>query len=160
MNDRDHSKAWLRFLPMVLPTTYILLCAITAISGKKAATGGNPFVCVSLPFSLPFVALDDSSTIIVVAVLAATWWYFVGQIGWSSKQGSISRFSSSLGAILIGFVVTADSVLMFGESSRISRESNFNAVDIVIYLLAVTLMVGGLVSAACSAMAVIGINRR
>jgi hypothetical protein len=133
---------------------------MTAISGEKAATGGNPFVCVSIPISLPLVARDDSPAVIIVAILATAWWYFIAQIGWSSKQGRISRSSSILGAILIGFIVMVDSVLMISESFLLSRQPNFNAVDVVIYLLAGLLLSGGIISAAYSAMAAIGLNRR
>ena len=133
---------------------------MTAISGEKAATGGNPFVCVSIPISLPLVARDDSPTVIIVAILATAWWYFIAQIGWSSKQGRISRSSSILGAILIGFIIMVDSVLMISESFLLSRQPNFNAVDVVIYLLAGLLLSGGIISAAYSAMAAIGLNRR
>jgi hypothetical protein len=160
MNLDQHDQDWLRFLPRVLPAIYILLCAMTAISGEKAATGGNPFFCVSIPISLPLVARDDSPTVIIVAILATAWWYFIAQIGWSSKQGRISRFSSILGAILIGFIIMVDSVLMISESFLLSRQPNFNAVDVIIYLLAGLLLSGGIISAAYSAMAAIGLNRR
>jgi hypothetical protein len=159
MNHDKDDQYWLRFLPRVLPAVYILLAAVTAISGEKSATGGNPFFCVSLPVSLPMVARDDSPTVIIVAILATAWWYFIAQIGWSSTQGRISRSSSGLGAILIGFMITADSVLMISESFLISREPNFNAVDGAIYVLAGLLLSGGVISAAYSAMAAIGINR-
>jgi hypothetical protein len=92
--------------------------------------------------------------------LATAWWYFIAQIGWSSKQGRISRSSSIQGAILIGFIVMVDSVLMISESFLLSRQPNFNAVDVVIYLLAGLLLSGGIISAAYSAMAAIGLNRR
>jgi hypothetical protein len=53
-----------------------------------------------------------------------------------------------------------DSVLMISESFLLSRQPNFNAVDVVIYLLAGLLLSGGIISAAYSAMAAIGLNRR
>jgi hypothetical protein len=160
MNLDKHDQRWLRFLPRVLPAIYILFCAVTAIAGEKAATGGNPFICVSLPFSLSLVARDDAPTVGVVAILATAWWYFIAQIGWSSKQGRVSRSSSGLGAILIGFIIIVDSVLMISESFLLSRLPNFNAVDVVIYSLAVLLLAGGLISAAYSAMAAIRLNRQ
>ena len=159
MNLDEHDQHWLRFLPRVLPAVYILLCAVTAIAGGKAATGGNPLVCVELPLSLPLLAGSNPTFAVVVAILAMAWWYFIAQIGWSSKQGRIRRYGAGLGAILIGFVITVDSFLMISQFFMISREPNFKAVDVVIYLLAVLLLSGGIVSAAYSAMAAIGLNR-
>lgn len=155
-----NDKQFAQLLPIVLPAIYILLCAVTAIAGEKAASGDNPFVCVSLPFSLPLVARDDSPTVIVIAILATAWWYLIAQIGWLSKQCRISRSSSSLSATLIGLVITGDSVLMISQFFLISREPNFNAGDVVIYLLAVLLLSGGIVSTEYSAMAAIGVNRQ
>lgn len=155
MDHEKHDQHWLGFLPKILPAIYILLCAVTAISGEKSATGGNPFVGVSFPISWPLVARDDTLTVIAVAILATVWWFFVGQIGWSSKQGHISGSRSGLGAILIGFIVGLDLVFMSGEFPLILREPNFNAVDVVIYLLAALLLAGGIISAAYSLRAAI-----
>lgn len=49
---------------------------------------------------------------------------------------------------------------MISEAFLISREPNFNAVDVAIYVLAALLLSGGVISAVYSAMAAIGINRR
>ncbi len=148
MNHEKHDQDWLRFLPRVLPAIHIVLFAVTAIVGEKAATGGNPLFCVDLPISLPLVARDDSPTVIIVGILATAWWYFIGQIGWSSKKGRISRIGSGLGAILIAFSVTGGSYAMISEYFLISREPNFNAIDVGIYFLAGLLLAGGVISAA------------
>jgi hypothetical protein len=159
MNHEKHHQHWLRFLPWVLPAIHIVLFAVAAIVGEKAATDGNPLFCVDLPISLPLVARDDSPTVAIVGILATAWWYFAAQIGWSSKKGRISRISSGLGAILIAFSATVGSYAMISEFFLISREPNFNAVDVGIYSLAVLLLSGGILSAAYSAMAAIGLNR-
>ncbi len=155
-----NGKQLAQLLPIVLPAIYVLLCAVSAIYGEKSATGGNPFVCVSLPFSLALFAQESTPSVIILAILATAWWYFIAQIGWASKQGRTSRISSGLGAILIGFIITADSALMIGEFPLISREPNFNAVDVLIYAVALSLLVGGIISAAYSALAAIGFNSR
>jgi hypothetical protein len=149
-----------KLLPVVLPTIHIIFCAVSAIAGEKVASGGNPFVCVDLPFSLPLVAREDSMTVIIVAVLATAWWYFIGQIGWSSNQGRMSRFGSALGALLVGFIIAADSFLMISQFSLIFSERNFGAVDVVIYSLAALLLSGGVVSATYSALAAFGVRTR
>jgi hypothetical protein len=107
-----------RRLPIVLPSIHLVLFLFTMITGGRY---GNPFFCVDLPLSLPLVARDDARTILVVGILGTAWWYFIGQIGWSSKQRTISRVASGLGAFLV-------------------------LVDVAVYIVALGLLTGGIMS--------------
>ncbi len=115
-----------RRLPIVLPTIHVALTVLTLLPDKKAASGGNPFVCVDFPFSLPLVARGDTPTVLVVAVLATAWWCFVGQIGWSSRQHKINRALSVLGAVLEFLICAFDFSLMADEFQRIVRDPKFS----------------------------------
>ena len=61
---------------------------------------------------------------------------------------------------LLGFVVTLDLVFVSGEFHLIVREPDFNAVDVGIYMLAASLLAGGVISAAYSLRAAIASNRQ
>jgi hypothetical protein len=149
-----------KLLLILLPATHLALWTITAILGKKAATGGNPLVCVDLPVSLLLFAQDSWPRLFFVGVLGTIWWYFIARIGWSSKQHRISRLGAGLGAILILFVCVADSALMISEFyCCISHEPNFLVLDGVIYVFAVALLSGSLMSAIYSATTALGFNR-
>jgi len=148
-----------RHLPIALPAIHAALFLLTIISGEKTASGGNPFFCVDLPLSLPLVARDDAATFAAVAVLGTAWWFFVGQIGSSSSRGKLSRTGSGLGALLILSVCAAGFFALISEFLLISREVNFSAVNVAIYVLAVALLLGGLISAGFSVTAGLGLTR-
>ena len=129
-------------------------------TGEKTASGGNPLFCVDLPMSLPLVASDKSTTMIIVGLLATGWWYFIAQIGWSSTQKWISRTAAGAGAVLIVFMCVIESVWMFREfGCCISHDPNLSVVDGIIYVLAITLLWGGIMSAVYSARAALGLNK-
>lgn len=144
-----------RRLPIALPTIHVALTVLTLLTDQEAASGGNPFFCVDFPVSLPLVARGDNLTVAVVALLATAWWYFVGQIAWSSRQCKISRVSSMLGAVLVLLICALDFALMADEFQRISREPKFSILDAVIYLLAVSLLAGGVFSGGVAATSVL-----
>jgi hypothetical protein len=146
-------------LPIVLPSIHVALAVITLVSGEGTASGGNPLFCMELPISLPLVARDDTATVITVAVVATVWWYFIVQIARSTWQGKTSRAGSGLGALLMFAVCAVDSLLMGSEFFLISREPNFSWVDSAIYIVAVALLSGGLISATCSALVATGFHK-
>ncbi len=135
---------------MVLSGIHVALFVITMLSGGRY---GNPFFCVDIPISLPLVARDDTSTIAVVGILGTAWWYFIGQIGWSAKQGKVSRAGSGLGAFLILLLCSIDSFAMVSESFFILRAREFSIADVAVYLLAALLLCGGMVSGVLAAKA-------
>ncbi len=147
-------------LLVALPALHVALFTITTITGERTASGGNPLICVEIPVSLPLVATDRLPVVLVVGILATVWWYFIAQVGWSSASNRISRVMATLGALLVMLICLADATLMFSEfRCCISKEPSFSAIDGVIYILAVVLLCGGLVSAAFSARAALGLNR-
>lgn len=115
---------------------------------RKIASGGNPLFCVDLPVSLPLVGRDDVKTVVIVGALATAWWYFVGQIGRASWEGKIHRTMSVAGSILLLFLGAISSFAMFGELRLISQEPNFGGKDVVVYVFAISLLIGSLISAA------------
>jgi hypothetical protein len=137
-----------RRLPIVLPANHVALALLTWLTDKKAASAGNPFLCVDLPVSLPLVANDNTLRVVIVAILATGWWYLIGRLGLSSRQGKISRARSSAAAAVVLLICAFNFTLMADEFTRISREPTFSAVDAAIYVLAVALLAGGVMSAA------------
>lgn len=137
-------------LQIALPALYFALFLATLLSGDKTASGGNPFVCVSLPFSLPLVASDATTLEVIVGVLATAWWLFIGYIGHLGSAGKLSRSGATLGAGLITLMCVVDGMLMTSEFMLLSREPTFGFIDAIIYTLAVMLLFGGLISAGYS----------
>ena len=135
-------------LPIILSSIHLPLFVITILSGGRY---GNPFFCVDIPISLPLVASDNTPTITVVGILGTAWWYFIGQIGWSAKQGRISRMGCGLGAFLILLICAIDSFAMVGESFAILRAPESSIVDVAIYFIAVPLLAGGIISGVLAA---------
>jgi hypothetical protein len=154
MKPRKQDKVSLLRLPVVLAATHLALFLITMLSGLKTASGGNPLFCVDLPVSLPLVGRDDTWTIVGVGILATIWWFFIGQVGWLSKQGRISRTVSAVGAALTLLICAADAYAMISQFVLISREPDFSTIDVVIYMFAAALLAGGLISAGYAARAV------
>jgi|HubBroStandDraft_6_1064221.scaffolds.fasta_scaffold10838_5 hypothetical protein len=154
MKPRKQDKVSLLRLPVVLAATHLVLFLITMLSGLKTASGGNPLFCVDLPVSLPLVGHDDTWTVVAVGILATIWWFFIGQVGWLSKVGKISRTSSAVGAGLTLLICAADAYAMISQFVLISREPDFSTIDVVIYMFAAALLAGGLISAGYAARAV------
>jgi hypothetical protein len=145
---------------ITLTAIHASLFVITMITGERTASGGNPLVCVELPISLPLVATDRFATMLVVGILATVWWYFIAQIGWASTQKRISRTTAGLGGLLIIFMCLADASMMLTElRCCISHEPNFSFVDGVIYVFAIALLCGCIISAVYSARAALGLNK-
>lgn len=140
-------------LPIALPSLYAALFLITIVSGDKTARGGNPYFCVSLPFSLPLVAQESTALEMIVGILAAVWWLFIGYIGRSASENKLSRTGAVSGAGLICVMCLVETSLMISEFLLLSREPNFGIIDEAIYTLAVILLIGGLVTAGYSARA-------
>lgn len=78
-------------LPIALPIIYSTLFMVTLVSGEKTASDGNPFVCVSLPWSLPLIATANTAPFVIVGVLATAWWYFIGYIGGIASTNKLTR---------------------------------------------------------------------
>ncbi|HEV7217961.1 MAG: hypothetical protein ACHP8A_10910 [Terriglobales bacterium] len=149
-----------KLLLNALPAIHVVLFAMTLITERKTASGGNPLLCVELPISLPLIATDQWPTVFVVGTIATFWWYFIAQIGWSSKRKRLSRLGAGLGALLVSFICLIDGVMMFSElRCCISQESNFSVVDWIIYVMAGALLCGGLISASYSASRALGFNK-
>lgn len=134
-------------LPFALPALHVVLFLTTEAFGDKIATGGNPLFCVDLPVSLPLVASDSTPTVVVVGILATAWWYFVGKIACEAWRGKVSRMISVAGALLLFLLGAIGSFAMISEFRLISQEPNFGSKDVVIYVLAVTLLLGNFVGA-------------
>ncbi len=130
-------------LPFALPALHVVLFLTT----EALATGGNPLFCVNLPVSLPLVASDSSATVVIVGILATAWWYFVGKIACEAWRGKVSRMISVAGALLLFLLGAIGSFAMISEFRLISQEPNFGSKDVVIYVLAVTLLLGNFVGA-------------
>ncbi|MGB8731823.1 MAG: hypothetical protein WCC99_11305 [Candidatus Sulfotelmatobacter sp.] len=130
-------------LPFTLPALHVVLFLTT----EALATGGNPLFCVNLPVSLPLVASDSSATVVIVGILATAWWYFVGKIACEAWRGKVSRMISVAGALLLFLLGAIGSFAMISEFRLISQEPNFGSKDVVIYVLAVTLLLGNFVGA-------------
>ena len=142
-------------LPIALPGLYFTLLVITLVSGEGTASGGNPLFCLSLPWSLPLAARDDTKIMFVVGILATLWWWLIGHIGHSGYLGKLSRVGAALGSGLILFMCVIEAALMGSELRLISQEpQHFSGIDVAIYTLASALLAGGLISAGCAAFAV------
>ena len=147
-----------KYLPITL-AIHLGIFGLTEFSGLNTASGGNPFVCVATPFSLPLIAQDDTTTVVTVGFLATLWWYFIGLIGSSSARGKLSRTGSALGTALILFFCVIDALGMFSELRFIRRDTKLTATDDLIYILVTTLLAGGVVSAGYSATNALGLRR-
>jgi hypothetical protein len=141
-------------LPIILPLLYVALFITTLVSGEKTASGGNPFFCLSLPWSLPLVARGDTAIVVMVGVLATAWWCFVGFIGRAGNSGKLSRSGEILGSGLIFIMCFTEATLMFSEFRLVSHELKFGLIDEFIYTLAVVLLIGGVISAVYAATAI------
>jgi hypothetical protein len=92
-----------------LPWPPLLLAAIHAIFFvltlffEKTASGGNPFICVDLPWS---IALFAEGTAPEFRSLES--WPrlggFIGYVGWSSRWGRMSRAGSIVGALFLPLI--------------------------------------------------------
>lgn len=153
MNAGKHDKLFLFRLPIILSAIHLVLFLITMLSGLKTASGGNPLFCVDLPMSLPLVGRDDTWTVVAVGILATIWWFFIGQVGWLSRQGKISRTVSAAGAGVVLLICAAAAYAMISQFVLISREPDFSTIDTVIYMFAAALLAGGLISAGYAARA-------
>ncbi len=138
----------------MLAAWHVFLFVVTYSLGQGLATDGNPLFCVELPVSVPLVGRDDFVTVLLVGVAATGWWYFIGQVGRASWVGKISRTMSLAGALLLLSIQTIAWFAMISEGRLIRQEANFGAKDIVIYVLAGVLLLGGLVSAGYSMVSV------
>lgn len=134
-------------LPLILPVLHIILFLTTEAFGEGIASGGNPLFCVDLPVSAPLMASDSTATVVVVGILATAWWYFVGKIACEAWRGKLRRPISVAGALLLFLLGAVASFAMISEFRLISQEPNFGGKDIVVYVLAVTLLLGGLACA-------------
>lgn len=134
-------------LPSVLPALHVLFFLTTEFFGDKIASGGNPLFCVDLPVSLPLVASDSTPRIIVVGILATAWWYFVGKVASEASQGNLSRMISVAGGLLLLLLGAVGAFAMISEFRLISQEPSFGSKDVIVYLLAVILLVGGFLCA-------------
>jgi hypothetical protein len=152
------AKTYIRvpWLPIILSAIHIVLFVLTFSFGKTAS-GGNPFVCVDLPWSFALFAEGHGSRIFPVGFLATAWWYFIGHIGWSSRSCRMSREGSMAGAFFVPLICTFDSYAMISQFRPIVREPNFSAVDVAIYILAAALVLGGFISAAYAWIAALGL---
>lgn len=132
-------------LVSILPTVHLVLIIATLFLAKKGTVGGNPFFCIDLPWSLPLVGRDDWATILVVAILGTLWWYVVARIGWGAKKHQFSRIGSGLGAGLLFFVCGIDAFA--GSDFFLQFLRHPLVADVLEYLCAGILLVGGLVCA-------------
>ena len=147
------------WLPIVLSAIHIGLLVMT-FSFEKTASGGNPFFCVDLPWSIVLFPEGHGSRILLVGILATAQWYFIGYIGWSSRPCRMSREGSVVGAFFLPLICAFDSHAMLSQFGLIVREPTFSAVDVVIYILAVALVFGGFLSAAYAWIAALGLYGR
>ena len=146
-------------LPITLLAIHIGIFGLTEFSGLNTVSHGNPFVWVATPFSLPLIAQNDTGTVVTIGLLATLWWYFIGLIGSSSARGKLSRTGSALGTALILFFCVIDAVGMFSELRSIRRDTQLTVADDLIYILATTLLAGGVISAGYSATNALGFRR-
>jgi hypothetical protein len=143
------------WLPVLLAVIHVVLFVLT-FSFQKTASGGNPFFCVDLPWTIALVAEGQSSRIPVVGILATAWWFFIGYVGWSSRWGRISRAGSIVSASLLPLICAFDSYAMLSQFGLIAHQPDFSSIDVVIYILAAALILGGFVSAIYAWVAALG----
>jgi hypothetical protein len=141
--------------PALLAGIHVALFVLT-ISFEKTASGGNPFFCVDLPWSIALIAEGHGYRVPVVGILATIWWFFIGYLGWSSKRSRISRAGSIVRAFLLPLICAFDSYAMLSQFGLIVREPDFSSIDVVIYILAAALLLGGFVSAVYAWIAALG----
>ena len=63
-----NDSARVPWLPIILSASHIVLLVLT-FSYEKTASGGNPFVCVDLPWSIAPFAEGHGSRILLVGIL-------------------------------------------------------------------------------------------
>jgi hypothetical protein len=57
----------------------------------------------------------------IFLVIGTTWWYFIGRIGWESKQGRIGRVTAGLAALLALLFALVGTVGCSTGTSKIGR---------------------------------------
>jgi hypothetical protein len=72
----------------------------------------------------------------------------------------MSQAGSMAGAFFLPLICASDFYLMFSQFSLIAHRPDFSSIDVVVYVLAVALVLGGFVSAAYAWIAALGFYGR
>jgi hypothetical protein len=112
--------------------------------------GIDPF-CVIFMWSVT----GNVGLFVVFAVLGTGWWYFIGRIGWASKERKISRVGSALGAVLVSFTAYFETGMSGVIVRQDLRDGGLSTAVILQYVFVGLLCLGAWLSAICSFVAVL-----
>jgi hypothetical protein len=104
------------YLPLVtLPAFYVLLVVFTMLVSVNVPGGAYYRIFGVDPLAAAVGMVYEGAGFYTVLFLSGTvWWFFIGTIGWKSRNRNISRPASILGtllsllSVLIGIAMTKD----------------------------------------------------
>ena len=125
-NDMCHGKDGARWWSpplLILPAVHGFLIVLTAWLQSRTNWGYYRLIGVDfLAVPLAMCCGDPSGLLFgIFLVIGTTWWYFIGRIGWESKQGRIGRVTAGLAALLallFALVGTVGSAVIFRHDFR------------------------------------------
>lgn len=91
-----------RYIPLLLlPGLYVLLVTFTMLQSARVA-GGTYYRILGVNPAAAAVGMASDGGLFYgfLLVFGTFWWFYIGYIGWKSWDGSVSRLSSALGAII------------------------------------------------------------
>lgn len=156
---QERSLSVSRFIPfLILPGIYVFLVAFTVIQSTKVP-GGTYFRIFGVdPVAIPVGMVSEGALFFgVLLVFGTFWWFYIGWIARKSWEGSVSRFSSALGAVLSLF--SALTGVTITHSILSSDASTLQVGAIVRYACIGLLCLGEMVAAIYSTIAVVQRNK-
>jgi len=147
MNATENGGRWFALPLVVLPLLYVVVVVLTAIVSLWMPGGAFYRIIGINPVLGAFMMVNDNAAVIVGGFLVSglPWWYLVGRIGWESRNGRISRWSSGLGALLTIYTCVLSTAVSIGVLKNDRREGAMNDAAIVQYSLVALLCFGALV---------------
>jgi len=144
---------------VILPAIHVLMFVVGTWASVRYRMNLSPASMADFPVSVPLLVQAGSASVLLVGVLGTAWWYFIARIGWDSWRGRISRVGSALGALLLIFVcavgtfaIVSQVAALVSGHSKVAQVNDiwFSAGVTAVYLMSITLLLGGWLSAAVS----------
>ena len=148
-----------RFIPVLaLLGIYVFLVTFTMIQSTRVPGGTYYRIFGVNPMAIVVGMVSEGLLFFgVLLVFGTFWWFYIGWIGRKSSEGSVSRFSSALGAVLS--LISALAGVGITHSILSSDASAIRLGAIVQYACVGLLCLGAVLAAIDSTVAVVRRNK-